>query len=80
MGPVERAQCSGRVSRVTPPRCSVGGAGAARNAAPAKHESGPSALEREGDPRGLQDETYRTADPRDVVESEGTASSYFPLK
>jgi hypothetical protein len=36
----------------------------------------PSALEREGDPRGgLQDEEYRTADPRDVVEAEGVAMS-----
>jgi len=40
----------------------------------AKQEGDPSALEREGDPRGgLRDETYRTADPRDVIESEGTA-------
>ena len=32
----------------------------------------PSNLERPGDPRGgLQSEEYRTADPRDVVESEG---------
>jgi hypothetical protein len=40
----------------------------------AKQQGDPSALEVEGDPRGgLQDETYRTADPRDVVEAEGTA-------
>ena len=39
-----------------------------------KQQGDPGALERAGDPRGgLQDETYRTADPRDVVESEGTA-------
>jgi hypothetical protein len=42
----------------------------------AKEQGDPSALEREGDPRGgLQDPEYRTADPRDVVESEGTAMS-----
>ena len=35
-----------------------------------------SELEKPGDPRGgLQDETYRRADPRDVVEAEGTAMS-----
>jgi hypothetical protein len=40
----------------------------------AKQQGDPSALEVEGDPRGgLQDETYRTADPRDVVEAGGTA-------
>jgi hypothetical protein len=37
-----------------------------------KQQADPGALAREGDPRGgLQDETYRTADPREVVESEG---------
>ena len=42
----------------------------------AKQQGDPSALEVEGDPRGgLQDETYRTADPRDVVEAEGVAMS-----
>jgi hypothetical protein len=42
----------------------------------AKQQGDPSALEVEGDPRGgLQDETYRTADPRDVVEADGTAMS-----
>lgn len=42
----------------------------------AKQHGDPSALEVEGDPRGgLQDETYRAADPRDVVEAEGTAMS-----
>jgi hypothetical protein len=31
------------------------------------------ALDREGDPRGgVQSEEYRTADPRDVVEEDGT--------
>jgi hypothetical protein len=36
----------------------------------------PGALAREGDPRGgLQSEEYRRADPRDVVEEEGTAMS-----
>jgi hypothetical protein len=35
-----------------------------------------SALEVEGDPRGgLQDEQYRTADPREIVEAEGVAMS-----
>ena len=39
-----------------------------------RQQGDPSALEREGDPRGgLQDERYRTADPRDVVEAEGVA-------
>lgn len=34
------------------------------------------ALDREGDPRGgVQDEDYRTADPRDVVVAEGVAMS-----
>jgi hypothetical protein len=37
-----------------------------------KQQGDPGALAREGDPRGgLQDEQYRTADPREVVESEG---------
>jgi hypothetical protein len=41
-----------------------------------KQQGEPEALEREGDPRGgLQDEAYRTADPRDVVEAEGVAMS-----
>jgi hypothetical protein len=41
-----------------------------------KQQGDPSALEVEGDPRGgLQDERYRTADPRDVVEAEGVAMS-----
>jgi hypothetical protein len=41
-----------------------------------KQQGDPDALEREGDPRGgLQDEAYRTADPRDVVEAEGVAMS-----
>ncbi len=42
----------------------------------AKQEADPHALEREGDPRGgLQAEDYRTADPRDLVESDGTVMS-----
>jgi hypothetical protein len=41
-----------------------------------KQQGDPSALEREGDPRGgLQDPAYRTAAPTDVVESEGVAMS-----
>jgi hypothetical protein len=41
-----------------------------------KQQGDPDALEREGDPRGgLQDESYRTAEPTDVVESEGVAMS-----
>ena len=41
-----------------------------------KQQADPGALEVEGDPRGgLQDEQYRTADPRDVVEAEGVAMS-----
>jgi hypothetical protein len=41
-----------------------------------KQQGDPAALDRAGDPRGgLQDESYRTADARDVVESEGTAMS-----
>jgi hypothetical protein len=41
-----------------------------------EQQGDPAALEREGDPRGgLQDETYRTADPRVPVEAEGVAMS-----
>jgi hypothetical protein len=41
-----------------------------------KQQGDPEALEREGDPRGgLQDETYRSADPRVPVEAEGVAMS-----
>ena len=41
-----------------------------------KQQGDPAALEREGDPRGgLQDETYRTAEPTDLVEAEGVAMS-----
>ena len=41
-----------------------------------KQEGDPKALAREGDPRGgLQDEEYRHADPRDVVEADGVAMS-----
>jgi len=42
----------------------------------ARQQGDPSALDREGDPRGgLQDEDYRRSDPRDVVTSEGVAMS-----
>ena len=42
----------------------------------AKQQGDPDALERAGDPRGgLQDERYRSADPREVVEAEGIAMS-----
>jgi hypothetical protein len=41
-----------------------------------KQQADPGALEVEGDPRGgLQDDGYRSADPRDVVEAEGVAMS-----
>jgi hypothetical protein len=41
-----------------------------------KQQGDPSALEREGDPRGgLQDETYRHAEPTAVVEAEGVGMS-----
>jgi hypothetical protein len=41
-----------------------------------RQQGDPSALDREGDPRGgLQDEDYRRADPRDLVETEGVAMS-----
>jgi hypothetical protein len=41
-----------------------------------KQQGDPSALEREGDPRGgLQDESYRRAEPTDVIEAEGVAMS-----
>ncbi|HWH54885.1 MAG TPA: hypothetical protein VNT04_04840 [Gaiellaceae bacterium] len=42
----------------------------------AKQEADPQALDRKDDPRGgLQSEEYRTADPRDVVEADGTVMS-----
>ena len=42
----------------------------------AKQQGDPGALERAGDPRGgLQDDEYRTADPREVVEEDGTVMS-----
>ena len=42
----------------------------------AKQQGDPEALAREGDPRGgLQDEEYRTADPREIVEQEGVVMS-----
>ena len=41
-----------------------------------KQQGDPSALEREGDPRGgLQDAGYRVAAPTDVVEAEGVGMS-----
>ena len=41
-----------------------------------KQEGDPSALARDGDPRGgLQDEEYRRAAPTDVVEAEGVVMS-----
>jgi hypothetical protein len=41
-----------------------------------KQQADPGALEVEGDPRGgLQDPQYRTADPREVVQSEGVTMS-----
>ena len=41
-----------------------------------KQQGDPAALEREGDPRGgLQDESYRSADPREVVAAEGVGMS-----
>jgi hypothetical protein len=41
-----------------------------------KQQGDPQALAREGDPRGgLQDEAYRHADPRDIVESDGVVMS-----
>lgn len=42
----------------------------------AKQQADPEALAREGDPRGgLQSEGYRSADPREVVEEDGTVMS-----
>jgi len=41
-----------------------------------KQQGDPQALAREGDPRGgLQDEQYRTAEPTELVASEGVAMS-----
>jgi hypothetical protein len=41
-----------------------------------KQQGDPAALEREGDPRGgLQEASYRTAEPTDVVATEGVAMS-----
>jgi hypothetical protein len=41
-----------------------------------KQQGDPSALERAGDPRGgLQDESYRRAEPTEIVEAEGVALS-----
>jgi hypothetical protein len=42
----------------------------------ARQQGDPSALEREGDPRGgLQHPDYRRAEPRDLVEADGVAMS-----
>jgi hypothetical protein len=42
----------------------------------AKQEADPQALSRDDDPRGgLQSDEYRHADPRDVVETDGTMMS-----
>jgi hypothetical protein len=42
----------------------------------ARQQGDPSALEREGDPRGgLQNEEYRRSDPRDLVTAEGVTMS-----
>ena len=42
----------------------------------AQQQGDPEALAREGDPRGgLQSGEYRTADPREVVEEDGTVMS-----
>ena len=41
-----------------------------------KQQGDVHALDREGDPRGgVQSEEYRSADPRDVVEEDGTVMS-----
>ena len=41
-----------------------------------KQQGDPHALERTGDPRGgLQSDEYRHADPRELVEEEGTVMS-----
>jgi hypothetical protein len=41
-----------------------------------KQEGDPHALDREGDPRGgVQNEKYRHADPRDLVEADGEVMS-----
>ncbi|HEV8686871.1 MAG TPA: hypothetical protein VGQ84_06310 [Gaiellaceae bacterium] len=60
-------------------RESAGGVGAWASDEPHradKQQGYPGALEVEGDPRGgLQDEQYRTADPRDVVQVEGVTMS-----
>ena len=42
----------------------------------AKQEGDPHALDRPGDPRGgVQSEEYRHANPRDLVEEDGTVMS-----
>jgi hypothetical protein len=42
----------------------------------AKQEADPHALDRPGDPRGgVQSDEYRHADPRDLVEQDGTVMS-----
>jgi hypothetical protein len=40
-----------------------------------KQEGDPHALDRAGDPRGVQSKSYRSADPRELVEDEGAAMS-----
>ncbi|HVV59622.1 MAG TPA: hypothetical protein VHC45_14785 [Gaiellaceae bacterium] len=41
-----------------------------------KQQGDPAALEREGDPRGgLQSPEYRTAEPTEIVETDGVAMS-----
>ena len=50
--------------------------GSSRRGSAAKQEADPEALDSEDDPRGgLQSHEYRTADPRDVVEEDGTVMS-----
>ena len=75
MGPVTRSSVAERSPGYPPPmfgRWRKKGEEHRAN----KQQGDPSALEREGDPRGgLQDPEYRNAAPTDVVESEGVAMS-----
>jgi hypothetical protein len=41
----------------------------------AKQEADPHALDRPDDPRGVQSDEYRQADPREIVEEGGVAMS-----
>ena len=41
----------------------------------AKQEADPHALDRRSDPRGVQSDEYRQADPREIVEEGGVAMS-----